>query len=80
MMKMDAQYASLDIFIDLESKVDRIKDQIENKLNNLLSKLNPQAIETSLREFQARIIPIEEKLRTKIDCDIFDDEIERIKQ
>lgn len=31
-----------------------------------------------LREFQAKLIPLEEQVRTKIDCDIFDEEIDKL--
>lgn len=41
--------------------------------------LNPKLIDTQFKELNARVIPLEEQMRTKIDCDLFDDELDKIK-
>eukprot|EP00347_Sterkiella_histriomuscorum_P023558 403334180 len=64
---------------EFSSRFDKYREQNELRMSQV-SKINPQQIETMLREFQAKIIPIEEQLRAKIDCDLFDEEIDKIKQ
>ncbi|CDW89817.1 UNKNOWN [Stylonychia lemnae] len=63
----------------LEDRFEKFRDQTELRMSSI-AKINPQQIETQLREFQAKMIPIEEQLRTKLDCDIFDEELDKIKQ
>ena len=46
-----------------------------NLLESYKIQSKPIALETQVKELIARIVPMEEQLRTKIDGDIFDDEI-----
>ena len=65
------------------------KDELDLFRNLVLSKLesfdkdlknvNPDYIETQLREIHAKLVPVEEQLRNKLDCDIYDEEIDKFK-
>jgi hypothetical protein len=52
-----------------------IKREISTSTENAV---NPQ-IESQIKEIMAKLTPIEEQLRAKIDCDIFDDELDNIR-
>ena len=65
------------------------KDELDLFRNLVLSKLesfdkdlknvNSDYIETQLREIHAKLVPVEEQLRNKLDCDIYDEEIDKFK-
>ncbi|CDW91689.1 UNKNOWN [Stylonychia lemnae] len=76
--QINSLYLSKEYFMDRWRQYERFKEATEVKLEQMAN-LNPKQIETQFREINARLIPLEEQMRTKIDCDLFDDEIDKIK-
>eukprot|EP00347_Sterkiella_histriomuscorum_P014972 403358803 len=76
--EINQTYLSKEIFNDKWREFERFKDLAKDKIDSMMN-LNPRLIDTQFKEIQARLTPLEEQIRTKIDCDIFDEEIDRIR-
>ena len=78
-----------ELFLEM-SKVYASKDSFDNLLktfddfnNNLLQQLSEKSVkaqvDSQISQIMAKFSSIEEHLRSKLDCDLFDDEFDRLK-